>query len=54
MVSEPDADALAAVLDRLREAPERAASVPCVPWSNTVSGLRDRLQQCLRDADPLL
>ncbi len=53
-VSEPDADALAAVLERLREAPERAASVPCALWSTTVSCLRDRLQQCLRDADPLL
>jgi len=54
-VSDPDADALAAVLERLREAPQQAASVPCVPWSTTVSGLRDGLhQQCLRDADPVL
>jgi len=53
-VSEPDADELAAVLERLREATERQAHVPCVPWLSTVSGLRRRLQQCLRDADPLL
>ncbi|WP_101948143.1 glycosyltransferase [Mycobacterium sp. 3519A] len=53
-VSEPNAEDLATILSRLRETPERVAAVPSVSWSSTVSGLRNRLQQCLREPDALL